>query len=236
MLSLGVSRAQTGVKKKTLDPLWNERLFLDADFFSEARHSRPPTPPTAFFPFEDSTFDQYGAREKQELVVELFDYDAFGANDFLGRVRVPVAHLHGEEEEEDDLWLPLAGAPRAPGPASLSTRGPTPRFPGQRHKLICRSAPAWPSRERARRRVRQGRAAHQAPPRPGRARRRRHPAGARTGAPLDSSAVRRRRRRRRGSGRAGAAAHGGASAGVGWAEVRGQARAPPPSSSSLFRA
>ena len=42
VLSLGVARAQTGVKKKTLDPLWNERLVLDADFFSEARHATPP--------------------------------------------------------------------------------------------------------------------------------------------------------------------------------------------------
>ena len=162
--------------------------------------------------------------------MELFDYDAFGANDFLGRVRVPVAHLHDDEEEgerEDDLWLPLTGVLRAPVPALLSTRGPTLLFPGQRQKLTSRSPPAWPSRERAGRRVRQGRAAHQAPPRPGRARRRRRPAGAHAGAPLGSS-VRRRRRRGCGRGRAGAAAHGSAGAGVRWAEVRGQARATRP--------
>ena len=88
----GAPLQETTVQYKTLQPSWNESFAIAVPRrISEAGGSTRPS--------------EQGDADSRELLLEVFDYDMVGSNDFLGEIKIRIGSLEvGAAVQE---WMPL---------------------------------------------------------------------------------------------------------------------------------
>ena len=95
------TKQKTSIKKKTLEPVYNEELFVSLSLFF-IRLFR------MFFPI----FVQYHISKSEfgsrTLLVTVWDWNKFGKNQFLGEIRLPLSSLELiDSSNQPGLWYPL---------------------------------------------------------------------------------------------------------------------------------
>lgn len=89
-------RYKTPKKKKTLNPVWNEKFVL--------------TTPA------DASFDAY------QLILKVYDWDRFSKKELLGTVRLRLQDTNINQGEDASMWLPLRGSRAGKGELHVSIK------------------------------------------------------------------------------------------------------------------